>query len=149
MRLFTIGFTKKTAREFFTLLKDNHIRKIVDIRLNNTSQLAGFAKGNDLEFFLEEICRISYVHDTELAPNKEILNDFKNKRISWQQYESLFNKLLVERDIKDKLDRNFKNNFDSICFLCSEETADKCHRRLVAEYIRRNYPDLAMDVVHL
>ena len=80
MKLFTIGFTKKTAREFFTLLKNNQINKVVDVRLNNSSQLAGFAKGKDIEYILEEFCKISYIHATELAPNKEILNDYKNKK---------------------------------------------------------------------
>jgi uncharacterized protein (DUF488 family) len=89
MKLFTIGFTKKTAREFFTLLKNNQINKVVDVRLNNSSQLAGFAKGKDIEYILEEFCKISYIHATELAPNKEILNDYKNKKINWQSPEIL------------------------------------------------------------
>ena len=131
------------------MLKNNQINKVVDVRLNNSSQLAGFAKGKDIEYILEEFCKISYIHATELAPNKEILNDYKNKKINWQQYESLFNKLLVDRNIKNKLDRDFNNNFDGICLLCSEETADNCHRRLVAEYIKRNYPDLGINITHL
>jgi len=94
LRLFTIGFTKKTAKRFFELLKNNHIKKVVDIRLNNASQLAGFSKGEDLKFFLNEFCNIKYLHDIDLAPNKKILDDYKNKKISWQQYDLLFNNLL-------------------------------------------------------
>lgn len=149
MRLFTIGFTKKSAREFFSLLKDNQIKQIVDVRLNNASQLAGFSKGVDLKFFLNEFCHIEYLHDTDLAPNKEILDSYKNKKITWQQYESQFNNLLNDRDIKSGLDEKFNNNFDGVCLLCSESTADQCHRRLVAEYIKRSYPDLNINIIHI
>lgn len=149
MKLFTIGFTKKTAREFFTLLKNNKVKKVIDIRLNNASQLAGFSKGEDLKFFLSEFCNIGYIHDTDLAPNKKILDDYKSRKITWQQYELLFNSLLDERNIKDKIDKLFNGDFDSVCLLCSEATADKCHRRLVAEYIKRSYPDLEIDIIHI
>lgn len=149
MKLFTIGFTKKTARNFFTLLKNNRIKKVVDIRLNNASQLAGFSKGEDLEFFLNELCNIGYIHDTDLAPNKKLLDDYKNKKITWLQYEQSFKNLLNERNIKSRLDKNYNKNFDGICLLCSEATADKCHRRLVAEYIKRNYSNLNIDIIHI
>jgi uncharacterized protein (DUF488 family) len=149
LRLFTIGFTKKTAKKFFTLLKDNQIKKVVDIRLNNVSQLAGFSKGEDLKFFLWEICNIDYIHNTDLAPNKKILDDYKSKKMPWQQYELRFNSLLTERNIKETIDKLFNGDFDSVCLLCSEPTADNCHRRLVAEYIKRSYPDLEIEIIHI
>ncbi|CQR73277.1 hypothetical protein SOV_50590 [Sporomusa ovata DSM 2662] len=149
MKLFTIGFTKKTARQFFTLLRENNIKKVVDIRLNNVSQLAGFTKGEDLKFFLNQFCNIEYIHDIELAPTKKILDDYKNKIITWEEYELLFNDLLDQRNIKDRLYKILSNDFDHICLLCSEATNDKCHRRLVAEYILKNYPDLNIDIMHI
>lgn len=148
MNLYTIGFTKKTAEEFFTLLKKNKIKHIIDIRLNNVSQLAGFSKGQDLKFFLKEINNIEYTHDTELAPNKNILDTYKEKRITWHQYETLFVELLNKRNIKHKLDSYLSKDLN-ICFLCSEATADKCHRRLVAEFITKSYPGLNIQIVHL
>lgn len=149
MKIYTIGFTKKAARAFFELLKKHQIRQIVDIRLNNVSQLAGFSKGDDLKFFLSEICNIIYLHNVDMAPNKKLLDDYKNKKISWQQYETLFNSLLIERNVKDKLERQFKKNFEGICLLCSEATADKCHRRLVAEYIKRSFPEADIQIIHI
>lgn len=149
MKLFTIGFTKKAASEFFAILKKNQITQVVDIRLNNVSQLAGFSKGEDLRYFLYEICNIGYVHDIDLAPNKEILNDYKNKQITWNQYEALFISLLDQRNVKDKLGKKFNNNFNGVCLLCSEATADKCHRRLVAEYIKKSYPELNIHILHI
>ncbi len=149
MKLFTIGFTKKTAQDFFTLLKKNSIRKLIDIRLNNASQLAGFTKGNDLKYFLKEICDIEYIHDTELSPTKEILDDYKNNKISWYQYEIFFKSLLEERKINSMLKTKYNNQLDKICLLCSEVTADKCHRRLVAEHIKNNNPNLNIEIIHL
>ncbi|OPZ95085.1 MAG: hypothetical protein BWY74_00051 [Firmicutes bacterium ADurb.Bin419] len=149
MRLFTIGFTKKSAKEFFTILKNRGVKKLIDIRLNNTSQLAGFSKGEDLKFFLEEFCEISYYHDLNFAPTKEILDNYKNKKITWKDYEELYNSILAKRNINKWLEEHYKLNFEGICFLCSEEKADKCHRRLAAEYIAKNYPDLKIEIVHL
>jgi uncharacterized protein (DUF488 family) len=149
MKLYTIGFTKKSAKDFFTLLKKSNVKKLIDIRLNNASQLAGFTKGNDLQYFLKEICDIEYIHDTELSPTKEILDDYKNKKISWSQYEILFKSLLEERKINSMLETKYNNQFDNICLLCSEVTADKCHRRLVAEYFKNNNTDLNIEIIHL
>lgn len=149
MKLFTIGFTKKSANEFFTILRNNKVRNLVDIRLNNSSQLAGFSKGEDLKFFLEEFCAINYYHDLNFAPTKEILVDYKNKKINWNDYEELFNNLLLQRKINNWLIEHYKLNFESVCFLCSEEKADKCHRRLISEYIARTYPELNLEIVHL
>lgn len=149
MKLYTIGFTKKTAMSFFESLKQNGIRVVIDIRLNNSSQLSGFAKGNDLEYFLKEICGISYVHYVSLAPTKDILDSYKNKKISWLEYENLFNPLLHKRDSLRELVEKYNADYDGLCLLCSEHKADNCHRRLVAEYIKENSPDLNIEIVHL
>lgn len=149
MNLYTIGFTQKRAETFFNLLKENKIKTVVDIRLNNKSQLAGFSKGEDLKYFLNELCEIQYIHDIYLAPTKEILNNYKNKKINWQEYEKNFHELLDKRKTQEFLDKKYKKEFDGICFLCSEPTADQCHRRLVVEYIKECYPGLAIDITHL
>ena len=144
VRLFTIGFTKKTAREFFTRLREAHVRRVVDIRLNNASQLAGFTKKDDLAFFLREIGGIDYVHRPDLAPTGEILAGYKKKAIGWPEYEMRFNALLAERHIETLVS---PQEMDLACLLCSEPTPAKCHRRLVAEYLRRAWPNLT--VTHL
>ena len=144
VRLFTIGFTKKTAREFFTLLREAGVRRVVDIRLNNASQLAGFTKKDDLAFFLQEIGGIDYVHRPDLAPTGEILAGYKKKAIGWPEYEMRFNALLAERHIETLVS---PQEMDLACLLCSEPTPAKCHRRLVAEYLRRAWPNLT--VTHL
>ena len=144
VRLFTIGFTKKTAREFFTRLREAHVRRVVDIRLNNASQLAGFTKKDDLAFFLQEIGGIDYVHRPDLAPTGEILAGYKKKAIGWPEYEMRFNALLAERHIETLVS---PQEMDLACLLCSEPTPAKCHRRLVAEYLRRAWPNLT--VTHL
>jgi uncharacterized protein (DUF488 family) len=144
VRLLTIGFTKKTAREFFTRLREAHVRRVVDIRLNNASQLAGFTKKDDLAFFLREIGGIDYVHRPDLAPTGEILAGYKKKAIGWPEYEMRFNALLAERHIETLVS---PQEMDLACLLCSEPTPAKCHRRLVAEYLRRAWPNLT--VTHL
>ena len=144
VRLFTIGFTKKTAREFFTRLREAHVRRVMDIRLNNASQLAGFTKKDDLAFFLREIGGIDYVHRPDLAPTGEILAGYKKKAIGWPEYEMRFNALLAERHIETLVS---PQEMDLACLLCSEPTPAKCHRRLVAEYLRRAWPNLT--VTHL
>ena len=149
MILYTIGFTKKSAKEFFDLLNDNHIKRLIDIRLNNASQLAGFTKGNDLSYFMDEICKAEYIHDIQLAPTKEILDNYKSKEISWEKYEQLFIELLNQRKTYERLSKIYNNDFDKSCLLCSELTADKCHRRLVAEFIQRNCSDTEIEIVHL
>jgi uncharacterized protein (DUF488 family) len=149
MKLFTIGFTKKSAKEFFDLLKSNNIKKIIDIRLNNSSQLAGFTKGNDLKYFLEVICNIDYEHDMSLAPTQEILDGYKKKKINWDQYEQLFKNLLITRNSIDTINCKNKNDYDNLCLLCSELSPKNCHRRLVAEYIKENNPDISIEIIHL
>ena len=144
VRLMTIGFTKKTAREFFTRLREAQVRRVVDIRLNNASQLAGFTKKDDLAFFLREIGGIDYVHRPDLAPTEEILAGYKKKAIGWSEYERRFNALLAERHVETLVS---PREMDLACLLCSEPTPAKCHRRLVAEYLCRAWPGVA--VTHL
>ena len=142
IRLFTVGYTKKNAEEFFRLLENAGVKKVVDIRLNNTSQLAGFAKKNDLRFFLKRVAGIDYVHMPELAPTQEILDDYKKKRIGWEEYEKRFNTLLRERKIGEKA---APEDFDRACLLCAEPTAEHCHRRLVAEYLKKVWRDATIE----
>lgn len=137
MNLYTIGFTKKSAKEFFELLKKYNIELLLDIRLNNKSQLAGFTKEEDLCYFLSEICHCNYQHCIEYAPTKDIMDGYKKKGISWDEYVAMYTDLLLTRgDYK-----NFCTKFadvQNVCFLCSESTADHCHRRLAAEMIAQN-----------
>lgn len=149
MVIYTIGFTKKSAEEFFELLRKNNVKHLIDIRLNNSSQLAGFTKGSDLKYFLKEILGVNYIYDTKLTPTKEIMDGYKNKSITWNEYEKKFMQLLEERDIEKHIRENLYDVLDGCCFLCSEETTENCHRRLVAEYIQRTFSDEGIEVVHL
>jgi uncharacterized protein (DUF488 family) len=144
IKLFTIGFAKKNAEEFFTKLKKANIKTLIDIRLNNISQLAGFTKKNDLEYFLREICGINYIYRPEWAPTKDILDNYKKKNISWQEYADKYNNLLLERKITNDIDLNELN---MACLLCSELTPDKCHRKLLSEYFKKNFNNI--DILHL
>jgi uncharacterized protein (DUF488 family) len=144
VRLFTIGFTKKTAREFFTALREAGVRRVVDVRLSNASQLAGFTKKGDLAYFLREIGGIDYVHRPDLAPTKEILDGYKKKNLTWPEYEERFARLVAERKVETLL---VPGDLDQACLLCSEPKPDKCHRRLVAEYIQHIWPGVI--ITHL
>ena len=142
--LFTIGFTKKNAQTFFSKLKSAGVKKIIDIRLNNVSQLAGFAKRDDLNYFLRELCDCDYIHKPMFAPTKEILDAYKKKQIDWNEYVRQFSELIKDRAIENKISVEELNN---ACLLCSEPTPEKCHRRLVAEYFRDKYNDI--EIKHL
>ncbi|HET8925278.1 MAG TPA: DUF488 domain-containing protein [Candidatus Acidoferrum sp.] len=144
MKLFTIGFTKKSAGQFFTRLKNSGAERLVDVRLNNVSQLAGFAKKEDLRYFLEAICGIDYLHLPLLAPTQQMLDSYKKKRGDWQLYEEQFLELMRERQIEREVSREVLRN---ACLLCSEDTPEHCHRRLVAEYLRDKWSDV--EIVHL
>jgi len=144
VRLFTIGFTRKTARDFFTALREAGVRRVVDVRLSNASQLAGFTKKEDLAYFLREIGGIDYVHRPELAPTKEILDGYKKKNLTWPEYEERFARLVAERQVETLL---VPGDLDHACLLCSEPKADKCHRRLVAEYLRGKWGNV--EIRHL
>lgn len=137
--LYTIGFTGKKARAFFQLLQENHVRKIIDIRLNNKSQLAGFTKQGDFEFFLETIAGIKYEYRPDLAPDKQLLDDYQKKIISWDEYEKRFLSLMKERKPENTLN---PEELHESCLLCSEPTAWRCHRRLVAEYFQYIWPSI-------
>jgi uncharacterized protein (DUF488 family) len=145
MEIYSIGFTQKTAEQFFSLLKSAGIRRLLDVRLNNVSQLAGFAKRQDLPFFLEEICRAEYRHEPLLAPTQDILDSYKKKKGSWPEYESKFLALLSERRIEEALDRSLFSI--PTVLLCSEPTPERCHRRLVLEYLKEKWQDLR--AIHL
>jgi uncharacterized protein (DUF488 family) len=144
MRIFTIGFTKKTAEEFFTKLSSAHINRLIDVRLNNISQLAGFSKRDDLRYFLRVICGVDYVHQPELAPTQALLDEYKKVSHDWAGYAQRFCALIAERHVEDTMDREI---FDDACLLCSEDKADHCHRRLVAEYLRDAWGNV--NIVHL
>lgn len=145
MRIFTIGFTKTSAERFFERLIEAGVTRLVDVRLNNTSQLAGFAKGRDLAYFLKVIGGIEYVHLPGLAPSREILAAYKKGEIDWTEYEARFFELLRSRKVEEELDREL---FDGACLLCSEPTAERCHRRLVAEHLGSYWGD-GLDVTDL
>jgi uncharacterized protein (DUF488 family) len=142
MNIFTIGFTKKSARDFFGALRRPGLKRIVDVRLNNVSQLAGFSKRDDLQFFTEVIPKVDYVHLTELAPTQEMLDDYKKKRSSWFDYEIRFLNLMAERRIEEIVSREI---IDGSCLLCSEEKPEHCHRRLVAEYLKQKWGNLEIE----
>lgn len=145
MEIYSIGFTQKTAEQFFSLLKSAGIRRLLDVRLNNVSQLAGFAKRQDLPFFLNQICQAEYRHEPLLAPTQDILDSYKKKKGSWPEYESKFLALLAERRIEDALDRSLFSI--PTVLLCSEPSPERCHRRLVLDYLKEKWRDLR--AVHL
>lgn len=144
MNIFTIGFTQKTAEQFFTQLKKPGLLRVIDARLNNVSQLAGFTKKNDLKFFLREVCDIDYIHIPLLAPTKDILENYKKQNNDWQVYESQFLQLMNSRKIEENINPEL---IDGCCLLCSEPTPQKCHRRLVAEYFYNKWENV--KITHL
>ena len=144
MKLFTIGFTQKSAERFFTLLRESGAKRLVDVRLNNVSQLAGFAKRDDLRFFLRAICRMDYVHLPELAPMQEMLDRYKKQKGIWSVYEREFLDLMMRRGVERTVSRDV---LAEGCLLCSEAEPQQCHRRLVAEYLKQHWGDV--EIVHL
>jgi len=144
IKLLTIGFTNKTAETFFELLKKNDVAKIVDTRINNTSQLSGFAKASDLSYFAKIIGNIEYFHNTEFAPTKELLEKYRKKTINWKEYEIEYLNLLDIRKVGDKIN---VEELHQNCFLCSEHTPDKCHRKLLVEYIKARFNDI--EIIHI
>jgi uncharacterized protein (DUF488 family) len=144
MKLFTIGFTKKDAKTFFGLLMKNNVKTIIDIRLNNHSQLAGFTKGNDLAYFLKAIAGIDYYYFIQAAPEESLLKKWQKGGSSWPEYEVAYKEMLVKRNVIGKIDLKILENG---CLLCSEPTAEQCHRRLLGEYLRENVSGL--EIVHI
>ncbi|MEW6186948.1 MAG: DUF488 domain-containing protein [Thermodesulfobacteriota bacterium] len=144
MKVCTIGFTKKSASRFFEIIRQSGAKRVVDVRLNNVSQLAGFAKKDDLAYFLKKICGMEYIHLPELAPTQEILDEFKKRKGDWNIYETRFLALMKQRRIAETVSRELMA--DS-CLLCSEDKPEFCHRRLVAEYLKEKWGDV--DITHL
>lgn len=144
MRIFTIGFTKKSAEAFFSKLRNSGAERVVDVRLNNVSQLAGFAKRPDLEYFLRAICCMDYLHVPALAPTQEMLDRYKKEKGSWSDYERDFLELMEGREIEKTVPKEVVSEG---CLLCSEDKPHHCHRRLVAEYLKQHWGD--MEIVHL
>ncbi len=145
MEIYSIGFTQKSAGEFFGELKAHGIERLLDVRLNNTSQLAGFAKQSDLPYFLREICGADYEHEPLLAPTQEMLDAFKKKKGDWDVYERSFLALMQARKIEAAIDR--ESFARRTVLLCSEPTAEHCHRRLVLEYLHERWE--GVEIHHL
>ena len=145
MNVYTIGFTQKKAERFFTLVQNSNISTLIDVRLNNVSQLAGFAKKDDLRFFLRELCDASYIHMPDWAPTKEILNAYKKNTITWDSYEDKFLNLMARRSIEKDVDQRI---LEQGCLLCSEHEPHHCHRRLVVDYLNE-HAGLELQVKHL
>jgi uncharacterized protein (DUF488 family) len=143
--IMTIGFTQTSAESFFERLINAGVRKVVDVRLHNTSQLAGFAKAGDLEFLLGRVAGIDYAHEPLLAPTDEMLLDYKKRNGDWQIYEQRFLALMAERKIESHFTPDTLRN---TCLLCSEAKPHYCHRRLVVEYLNSRWSG-AISVAHL
>jgi uncharacterized protein (DUF488 family) len=142
VRLCTIGFTRKSAAEFFGLVRRSGVVTLVDVRLNNVSQLAGFAKRDDVAYFLGEICGVAYVHRPDLAPTRSMLDDYRKHGIGWAAYESRFLELMRERRIEDTVPREL---LDNAVLLCSEPEPSRCHRRVVAEYLAQHWDGVRIE----
>jgi uncharacterized protein (DUF488 family) len=137
MEIYSIGFTKKSASEFFGTLKSHGIERLLDVRLNNTSQLAGFAKQADLAYFIREICGAAYEHEPLLAPTQEMLDAYKKEKGSWDSYTELYLALIRSRKVESVLSQeSFKKK---TVLLCSEATAEHCHRRLALEHLQQHW----------
>lgn len=143
MKIFTIGFAGTSAEDFFGRLQKANVKRILDVRLHNTSQLAGFAKQNDLRYFAKTIGGMGYQHMPDLAPSDAIFKAYKKERGSWDAFARSFTALMTRRRI-EKLDRKA---FSGACLLCSEAKPHACHRRLVAEYLQRHWP--RVEIEHL
>ena len=139
---FTIGFTKKSAETFFTKLSESGVKRLLDVRLNNSSQLSGFAKRDDLRYFLKSLADIEYEHVPELAPTKDILDAYKKHGGDWEVYEAEFMELMAKRSIETQLSREA---FQSSCLLCSEHLPKLCHRRLVLEYLQEKWGGISVS----
>jgi len=142
VKVFTIGFTQKTAEQFFELLRRSGAKRVVDVRLNNVSQLAGFAKKQDLAYFAKQICGMDYVHMPELAPTQDILDEYKKNKGDWAVYERKFLELMARRQVEKTVS---KGVIEEGCLLCSEHKPHHCHRRLVADYLKQHWGDIEVD----
>lgn len=147
MLIYTIGFTQKSAEQFFERIKYYGIQMLVDIRLYNKSQLTGFTNGRDLPYFLGQICGCEYRHCVKYAPTKKILNGYREKRITWAEYEMQYKFMIDEREAVNDFINNFSGLYECVCLLCSEPTPEHCHRRLFAEMVAAELPDT--EIIHL
>lgn len=145
--IYTVGFTQKNAEEFFTLLQKNNVQTLIDVRLNNTSQLAAFSKFPDIEFFLNKICGIEYRHEVVFAPEESTLKRYKKKEIDWEQYVTEFSETMKKRNIRKYIADKYVSEDRKICLLCSEPTPEQCHRRLIAEIFSEVFPNT--KIIHL
>ncbi len=145
MKIFTIGFAGKSASGFFEQMREHGIELLVDVRINNKSQLAGFAKQADLEFFLRELAGARYRHEVRLAPTREMLKAYRGKDMTWEEYERRFLDLMAERKVEDDIPLEWFE--EPTVLLCSESSPERCHRRLVVEYLSEAWGDI--QAVHL
>lgn len=143
VHIYTIGFSKRAAPEFFGALRHAGIRRCIDIRISNTSQLAGFTKRSDLPFFLEEICEAEYIHEPLLSPKLDLMRGYRQGRADWKEYERGFLALMAERRIEDNLDRGLFD--DPTALLCVETTPEYCHRRLIVEYLQKKWGNITVE----
>lgn len=147
MKLYTIGFTKTTAQHFFHRLIDAGVTKVIDTRLNRDGQLAGFAKAQDLDFFLSRLASIKYIAQPLLAPSPEALRSYRDKAMSWGQYAETYIELLRARCVEKSIP---PDELNASCLLCSEPTAHHCHRRLAAEYLQKAHSgSVELEIIHL
>ena len=144
MKLYTIGFTRKSAADFFGLLRESGAKRVVDVRLRNTSGLAGFSKKSDLPWFLRELCGMEYVHLPRLSPTDDLLDAYRQKRVSWDEYEPIFQSIIERRLIRAAIPQDI---IADSCLLCSEDKPENCHRRLLAEHFQRHWGNV--EIVHL
>ncbi|QEP41867.1 DUF488 domain-containing protein [Ectothiorhodospiraceae bacterium BW-2] len=145
MKTYTLGFTQKNAEKFFSLIRQSGVKQLLDVRLHNNSQLAGFTKRDDLRFFLRELCQVDYHYVTELAPTKQILTPYKKGEMSWDVYEDRYMDLMAQRRVERSVT---PEQLHGGCLLCSEHQPHHCHRRLAVEYLNRTL-DLNLEVIHL
>lgn len=143
MKLYTIGFTQHSAREFFEKLRMNYVRTLIDIRISNNSQLSGFAKSTDLPYFLDLSGKIDYLHLPKLAPEKELLRKYRNKEIDWESFAFMYEEQIDKTNAIKELD---PDTFNDACLLCSEFEPSQCHRRLLAQRLSENWN---LDIIHL
>lgn len=146
MEIYTIGFTKKSAEQFFGALRQAGVKRLLDVRLNNVSQLAGFSKRDDLAYFLRELCQAEYRHEPLLAPTQELLDEYRKTGSGWDRYEIGFLRLMSDRSVEERISPDLFS--EPTALLCSEPTAQRCHRRLVVEYLNDRWGDV-LQPVHL
>ena len=144
MSVFTIGFTGKTAETFFSTLKESGAKRVVDIRINRTSQLAGFAKEQDMSYFLNKLSNMNYLVNTDLAPTKDLLTSYREREISWEKYSQEYISLIHKRKIIESLGIEY---FENSVFMCSEKESERCHRKLLTDLLLEKFP--RVEIVHL